>query len=79
LERLLTDQIRVLGPDHPHTLTTRHSIARWWRGAAGGAVALLQQLLADYLRLLGPDHPKTLNTRNNLAWWLGEAGMLLVL
>ncbi len=33
LEQLLTDRLRVLGPDHPHTLTTRHNLARW-RGQA---------------------------------------------
>jgi predicted Rossmann fold nucleotide-binding protein DprA/Smf involved in DNA uptake len=27
--------LRALGPDHPHTLTTRHNLAHW-RGEAGG-------------------------------------------
>jgi len=31
---LLTDRLRVLGPDHPHTLTTRAHLASW-RGLAG--------------------------------------------
>jgi hypothetical protein len=35
-EELLTDYLRVLGPDHPYTLTTRHNLARW-RGEAGDA------------------------------------------
>ncbi len=26
---LLNDQVRVLGPDHPDTLTTRHDLAFW--------------------------------------------------
>jgi len=34
MEELLTDRLRVLGPDHPHTLTTRHMLASW-RGRAG--------------------------------------------
>jgi hypothetical protein len=28
-EQLLTDYLRVLGPDHPHTLTTRNNLAYW--------------------------------------------------
>src|SRR5665811_1305269 len=33
-EKLLTDQLRVLCPDHPDTLATRHNLASW-RGRAG--------------------------------------------
>jgi hypothetical protein len=75
-EQLLADCLRVLGPDHPHTLTTRHNLAHW-RGEAGdpaGAAATFEQLLTDYLRMLGPDHPDTLTTRHNLARWRWEAG-----
>ena len=36
---LLADQKRILGPDHPHTLTTRHNLA-WWRAQAGDPGAL---------------------------------------
>ena len=32
--RLLDDQLRVLGADHPDTLNTRHNLAHW-RGQAG--------------------------------------------
>jgi hypothetical protein len=75
-EQLLTDWERVLGPDHPGTLTTRNNLA-WWRGEAGdaaGAVAAFEQLLTDRERVLGPDHPHTLMTRSNLAFWRTEAG-----
>jgi hypothetical protein len=34
-EQLLTDCLRVLGPDHPHTLITRHNLAYWRRLADG--------------------------------------------
>ncbi|HSV64448.1 MAG TPA: tetratricopeptide repeat protein, partial [Mycobacteriales bacterium] len=73
---LVADSARVLGPDHPDTLTTRGNLA-FWRGEAGdvaGAAAAFEALLADDLRVLGPDHPDTLTTRHNLAWWRGEAG-----
>jgi hypothetical protein len=68
--------LRVLGPDHPDTLTTRHNLARW-RGASGdpaGAAVSFADLLTDRLRVLGPDHPDTLTTRHNLARCGGEAG-----
>ena len=64
------------GPDHPHTLTTRHNLAHW-RGVAGdpaGAIAAYEQLLTDRLRVLGADHPDTVNTRHNLAGWRERAG-----
>ncbi|MFE5793948.1 tetratricopeptide repeat protein [Streptomyces sp. NPDC056503] len=73
---LLTDRLRILGPDHPDTLTARHNLATW-RGEAGdpaGAADTYTELLTDRLRILGPDHPATLTTRNNLAHWRGEAG-----
>ncbi|MEU0391869.1 tetratricopeptide repeat protein, partial [Streptomyces sp. NPDC006208] len=73
---LLDDELRVLGPDHPATLGTRHN-SIWWRGQAGdaaGAAAAFEQVLEDLLRVLGPDHPATLTTRADLAWWRGQAG-----
>src|SRR5512144_719266 len=68
--------LRVLGPDHPATLTTRANLA-YWRGEAGdpaGAAAGFADLLPERLRVLGPDHPDTLTTRANLAYWRGKAG-----
>lgn len=68
-EGVLADQLRVLGPHHPHTLYTRADLAGW-HGQAGdpaGAAAAFQQLLTDRLRVLGPDHPHTLTTRADLA------------
>ena len=74
-ERDDTDRLRVLGPDHPDTLNTRHNLA-YWRGEAGdltGAATATEQLLTDRLRVLGPDHPDTLSTRHNLAYWRSKA------
>ena len=74
--QLLADRERVLGPDHPDTLSARASLA-YWRGEAGdtdGAVSHYRQLLADRERVLGPDHPDTLSARTSLAYWRGEAG-----
>ncbi|WP_156427808.1 tetratricopeptide repeat protein, partial [Thiohalocapsa sp. ML1] len=75
-EDLLADQTRVLGPDHPDTLTTRNNIA-YCRAQAGEiqpAIAAFEDLLADRTRVLGPDHPDTLSTRSNIAYWRAEAG-----
>ena len=64
---LLPDRQRVLGPDHPDTLTTRSNIASWTgrAGDARGALELFTALLPDRQRVLGPDHPDVQATQ---AW-----------
>jgi hypothetical protein len=67
---------RVLGAEHPATLTARNNLA-YWTGEAGDAVAARQQfaaLVPVRERVLGAEHPATLTARNNLAYWTGEAG-----
>jgi len=67
---------RIVGPEHPDTLTTRHDLARW-TGLAGDAAAardLFAALLPVRERVLGPVHPTTLATRHELAYWTGLAG-----
>jgi tetratricopeptide (TPR) repeat protein len=67
---------RLLGCDHPDTLSARYELA-YWRGEAGdfaGAAESQSELLADRLRILGADHPDTLGTRASLAYWQGHAG-----
>jgi hypothetical protein len=62
------NQLRVLGPDHPDTLTARNNVAGWagQSGDVGEALRLFRELLPDQLRVLGPDHPETLRTRNRM-------------
>ena len=76
LTDLLPDQTRVLGPDHPDTLTTRHNQASWTGQAGDPATArdLLTALLPDLTRVLGPDHPDTRNTLRVLARLTFETG-----
>ncbi|WP_369690030.1 tetratricopeptide repeat protein [Nocardia harenae] len=76
-EQVLTDQRRVLGDDHPHTLNTRHNLAlaRQGAGQISLAIELYQQVLIDYQRVLGDNHPHTLNTRHNLALAGQEGGL----
>ena len=66
---LLPDRERVLGRDHPVTLSIRNNIASW-TGEAGDsreALRLFTELLPDQERVLGRDHPDTLNT----LMWIG--------
>ena len=74
----LADSERVLGPDHPDTLTSRNNLAYAYESAGdlGKAIPLYEQTLADRERVLGPDHPDTLTSRNNLAGAYESAGDL---
>ncbi|KUL79598.1 hypothetical protein ADL34_04265 [Streptomyces sp. NRRL WC-3605] len=76
MEELLADRQRVLGPEHPDTLSTRFNLARW-RGEAAGApvgVAAFEEFPGDEEGGLGPQHPDTLTTRGHIADWRRKAG-----
>jgi tetratricopeptide (TPR) repeat protein len=76
VQTLIDDCERMLGADHPDSLSARYDLA-YWQGELGdfaGAVTAQERLVADRLRVLGPDHPDTLGTRANLAYWRGHAG-----
>ncbi|MFI1990624.1 tetratricopeptide repeat protein [Actinoplanes sp. NPDC020271] len=76
LEALLPDLDRVLGPDHPHTLSaqTLHLRLRGDRGDLPDRVGAMAELVARQQRLLGPDHEETLASRYQHADWLAEDG-----
>ncbi len=65
---LLTDALRVWGPDHPHTLTARGNIAYAWIAAGDPtrAVTELKAVLADRERVLDPEHRDILSARITL-------------
>ena len=69
LQRALADRQRVLGQDHPDTLSSRNNLANAYQtaGDLGRAIPLYEQALADRQRVLGAHHPDTLSSRNNLA------------
>ncbi|MEV4220803.1 FxSxx-COOH system tetratricopeptide repeat protein [Nonomuraea sp. NPDC049725] len=69
---------RVLGADHPNTLTSRNNLANAHcaAGDLSRAIPLYEATLADRERVLGVDHPDTLQSRNNLANAFREAGDL---
>jgi len=75
-EQLLADQERVLGADHPDTLTSRNNLANAYHdaGRAAEAITLHEQTLAARERILRADHPDTLQSRNNLAIAYRHAG-----
>ena len=72
------DQARVLGEDHPDTLTTRHNLAYCYQeaGRIDEAITLYENLVSDRIRVLGEDHPDTLWTRCDLAEAYKDAGRI---
>ena len=69
LQRALADRVRLLGADHPRTLTSRNNLATAYddAGELGRAIPLYEQTLADSVRVLSADHPQTKIVRGNLA------------
>jgi hypothetical protein len=66
---LLSDRVRVLGPDHPQTLDTRRNIAASTRscGDLSEALRLFTEQLPDVNRVRGPNHPYTDSIQNSIA------------
>jgi hypothetical protein len=58
LEKTLTDSERVLGADHPSTLTSRNNLADVYQksGRISDAIALLERTLIDSERNAGRGH-----------------------
>ena len=61
LEQSVADSERILGPDHPSTLSARANLANVYLqlGRVQEAAALLEQSVADSERILGPHHQLT--------------------
>jgi hypothetical protein len=75
-QQILEARVRVLGPEHPDTLTMRARLG-WWTGLAGdpgGARDQLAALLPARERVSGSEHPDTLADRGQLAILTGLAG-----
>ena len=75
-EPLTADLERLLGPDHPDTLSSRNSLAAAYlaAGRVAEAIPLFKQTLIVRQRNLGPNHPETLTSQNNLASAYQDAG-----
>ena len=61
--------MRILGEDHPQTLTARNNLASAYQlaGDLARAIPLYEHSLAGSVRILGPDHPETQMVRRVLA------------
>jgi len=60
---------RMLGPEHPGTLSSLNNLALLYTGQGKYELAepLLQRALATHERVLGPEHPSTIRVRNTYA------------
>ena len=67
--RALEGSERVLGKEHPDTLTCLNNLAGCMRalGDAAGALPLYRRVLESRERVLGKEHPDTLTSVNDLA------------
>ena len=63
---------RVLGEEHPSTLTSIANLAStfWNQGRWKEAEELFVQVMETSLRVLGEEHPSTLTSMANLAFTL---------
>ncbi|MFJ4797113.1 tetratricopeptide repeat protein [Kitasatospora purpeofusca] len=68
-KRVLTDRERILGHNHPDTLTSRANLAvsYWQAGRTDGALDLLRSVVEGRARVLGSVHPDTVMSRAGLA------------
>jgi DNA-binding SARP family transcriptional activator len=73
---LLLVQRRMVGAEHPDTLATHDSLARWtgYAGDTAGARDLYAELLQAQQRVLGAEHPETLATSYNMSLFTGQSG-----
>ena len=77
-EQTLDGSLRILGPDHLHTLAFRNNLAGAYQGAGrfDESIRLYEQNRDDSLRVLGADDRHTLVSRNNLAGAYESVGRL---
>jgi RNA polymerase sigma factor (sigma-70 family) len=77
-EPLAEDLGRLLGPDHPDTLSSRNSLAAAYlaAGRVDEAIPLFEQILAVRQRMLDPDDSEILVSQNNLASAYQDAGRI---
>jgi hypothetical protein len=67
---------RLLGPEHPDTLTSMNNLSESLRavGDNQAALDLHREVLETSKQVLGPQHPDTLTSMNNLAVSLRAVG-----
>ena len=72
----LADRTRVLGADHPHTITSEPGLAHCLddQGKRAEAEPMYRQALETFTRVLGADHPHTVISARGLANCLKARG-----
>ncbi len=75
-QRVLTERVRVLGPDHPSAIAARRELghAEAAAGQFDDSIAALQRVIGDLERVRPADHPDTLGARDELAAAYRAAG-----
>ncbi|KAH8588758.1 hypothetical protein B0O99DRAFT_638540 [Bisporella sp. PMI_857] len=65
---------RVLGQEHPDTLTSMANLASIWKGLGRDidALELMKQCVEVRARILGSSHPYTLSSSTTLLEWEAE-------
>ncbi|KAH8598603.1 hypothetical protein B0O99DRAFT_505943 [Bisporella sp. PMI_857] len=65
---------RVLGPEHPDTLTSMANLASTYRHQGRGidALKLMEECVMLRARTIGTNHPDTLSSRTTLLGWQTE-------
>jgi hypothetical protein len=76
-EDVLARRRRILGEDHPDTITAAGNLAAtlWALGDYPGACTIEEDVLARRRRIQGEDHPDTITAAASLAatlWALGD-------
>ena len=68
-EQVLALSRKVIGPEHPDTISAMHNLANSYDSAGrhDEALKLREQVLSLLRKVLGPEHPDTLNEMDNLA------------
>jgi tetratricopeptide (TPR) repeat protein len=74
--RLHEVEMRVLGAEHPDTLTSAHNLAASLsnQGEYVDAERIEREVHEVQMRVLGAEHPSTLSSANNLAFSLSNQG-----
>ena len=76
--RVAAAAARILGPEHPSTLTAQANLASSYRqaGRTTDAITIEEQVAADSARIRGREHPDTLTAQANLAISYAQAGRI---
>jgi hypothetical protein len=77
-EQVVEARRRILGDEHPGTLTAKHNLAGTLRaqGDLAGARKLHEEVLEARQRILGDEHADTITSMSNLAGTLARQGDL---